>query len=201
MRETTRLSYWVVAVVLGGCTTVVSDNDPFSTANPVTSMTPGTDSGEAETEEAQTEGSGEAESTGGGDTTSGGSATTTGPMGTTTNTSMGDTTTTGGGGGVQPGMGQYSECTIPEDCGFAPNLCFTITEEGGGLIGGFCTIQGCAGPGDCDPSPVPTATAACVPATINMMADMACVLQCPGMAACPAPMECISVTGFGEICV
>jgi len=186
-----------LVVVFGGCTVVASDDtDPFSTANPVTSMTPATDTDEGDTEASGSSGSGGESS--GGDTTGDGSATTTGPM-DTTGASMGDSSGSssgGGGNGMQPDMGQYSPCTIPEDCGFSPELCLTVRGAGG-----FCTTSGCGAAADCDPSPVATATTACVPTKVDGVPDMICVLQCTGGTACPTPMACTNVTGFGEICV
>jgi hypothetical protein len=186
------------------CTVVEPDDDnPFGTAPPASSSPPASDTGdETETGGSSTGGggssSGVAESTGGvADSSSGG-----GPDPTTGGVSMGDSTTDdGGGNGMQPGDGMWSACEVADDCGFSPTLCITITDEDMMLIGGFCSETGCQNPAaDCDPSPAPTVTPVCVPVNVDGMATNACALQCTGGAACPVPMQCLNVMGFGEIC-
>lgn len=196
-----------LALVTAGaaCTIVSDDEDPFGSGTaPVTSAPPATDTGDATETAGSGSGSG---STGGG--SSSGALDSTGAldgsssgMPLTTGMSAEDSSTSGGGGnGMQPNDGMWSACEVPEDCGFAPTLCITITGGGGALLGGFCSETGCANPAvDCDPSPVPTVTPVCVPVNVNGMADSACALQCTGGAACPVPMQCLNVMGFGEIC-
>lgn len=206
MRAIAILGPVLAITTLGSACTVAADDDnPFGTAPPVTSAPPGTDTGDA-TETGGGSGStssggpgmssGVIESTGMLDSSSGG-------MPLTTGVSMEGSTTDGGGGnGMQPDMGMWSACAIPEDCGFLPTLCITINDAGGMLLGGFCSETGCGNAAvDCDPSPVPTVTPVCVPVTVNDMDDTACALQCTGGAACPVPMTCLNVTGLGEICV
>lgn len=200
-----RLVPTLALVTLGAACTIVSDDtDPFGsgTAPPATSAPPATDTGDA----TETAGSGTA-TTGGGSSSgvldsTGAPDSSSGGMPLTTGVSAEDSTTGGGGGnGMQPGDGMWSACEVPEDCGFSPTLCITISDAGGMLLGGFCSETGCANPAvDCDPSPVPTVTPVCVPVNVNGMDDTACALQCTGGAACPVPMSCINVMGFGEIC-
>lgn len=194
--------YLAIALLGSGCTVAADDGNPFGTAPPMTSAPPLEGSGDAST------GGSAGSSGGGGDASSSGGAPTTGVAdgstgpGLTTGVSVGSTTDGGGGNGTQPLDGMYSECAVPADCGFAPTLCITINDAGGATIGGFCSETGCNNPAvDCDPSPNGAVTPVCVPVTVNMMADMACALQCSGGAACPPPMQCINVTGFGEVCV
>ncbi|MCX4243175.1 hypothetical protein [Paraliomyxa miuraensis] len=191
----------IVALPLA-CTVVETpDDNPFATGTPtMTSTPPGTDSGSGSG--SGSGGSGEGDTSSGGPGSSDGvdstGALTTGPM--TTGVSMGSTDD-GGGNGMQPAMGMYSACEIPEDCGFSPTLCITIVDDMDVLIAGFCSETGCANPAvDCSPSPNGVVTPVCVPVTVNGMADNACALQCTGGQACPAPMQCINVTGFGEVC-
>lgn len=204
MRATSILGPALAVLVLtglasGACTTVGPDDDnPFGSAPPMTSTPPGTDTGDA---------------TGAGSTGGGSASTGDVPPGTTGLDSSGGTPLTtgvsaessssdgGGGNGMQPNDGMWSACAIPEDCGFAPTLCITINDAMGMLLAGFCSETGCANAAvDCDPSPVPTVTPVCVPVDVDGMADMACALQCTGGAACPVPMQCLSVMGLGEIC-
>jgi hypothetical protein len=183
------------------CTVVEpDDNNPFGTAPPASSSPPASDTGDATESGGSSSGggggssSGVAESTGAADSSSGPDP--------TTGVSVGDSTTDdGGGNGMQPGDGMWSACAVPDDCGFSPTLCITINDARMMLIGGFCSETGCQNPAaDCDPSPVPTATPVCVPVTVDGMDDTACALQCTGGTACPVPMQCLNVTGFGEIC-
>lgn len=183
------------------CTVVESDDgNPFATTVPVTSSPPTTDTGDA-TESAGSSGSGEGStSVPGSSGIVDGSSSDGGPP--TTGVSMGDSTTDGGGGnGMQPLMGMWAACEIPEDCSYSPALCITISDDMMMLLGGFCSDVGCQNPAvDCEPSPNGIAVPVCVPVTVNMVADTACALQCTGGLACPAPMQCINVTGFGEVC-
>jgi hypothetical protein len=183
------------------CTVVSDDENPFGTAPPPSSSPPIGDTGDATETSGTGSGSGGGSSSGVVESTGmvdGGSSS---GMPLTTGVSAEDSTTDGGGNGMQPGDGMWSACAVPEDCGFVPTLCITINDAGGMLLGGFCSETGCANPAaDCDPSPVPTVVPVCVPVTVEGEADMACALQCTGGAACPVPMQCRNVTGFGEVC-
>jgi len=198
------LAVTTLATLGSACTPVSPDDtNPFGTAPPMTSAPPSTNTGD------ETETTGGSSSDGGGETSTG-PALTTAPLDSstsgpplTTGVSMEDSTTSGGGGtGVQPNTGMWMPCEVPQDCDYAPALCITITDDMDNVLGGFCSDVGCQNAAaDCDPSPIATAVPVCVPVTVNMMADMACALQCTGGTACPTPMECLEVTGFGEICV
>lgn len=178
------------------CTTVAPDDDnPFATAPPPSSSTPSDDTGDAS--------SGTAGGSTGGGSSSGGPASTgaldssSGGLLTTTGVSAEDSTTGGGGNGMQPQTGMWMPCEIPEDCDYSPSLCVTVGE-----LGGFCSDVGCSNPAaDCAPSPNGVATPMCVPIDLGGMNESACVLQCTGGIACPAPMQCVDVTDLGEICV
>lgn len=103
---------------------------------------------------------------------------------------------------MQPQTGMWMPCEVPQDCDYAPALCITITDDAMMVLGGFCSDVGCNNPAaDCVPSPNGIAVPVCVDVTVNMMADTACALQCTGGLACPVPMVCTNVMGFGEICV
>jgi hypothetical protein len=120
----------------------------------------------------------------------------------TTGVSMEDSTTSGGGNGMQPNSGMWMPCEMPEDCDYSPALCITIQDDMMMVLGGFCSDVGCQNPAaDCAPSPNGIAVPVCVDVTVNMMADTACALQCTGGIACPVPMQCLNVEGFGEVCV
>lgn len=189
-----------VAIAAGGtaCTVESPDDNPFGTTPPMTSMPPASDTGDG-TETGGSSGVGET-STGGPASTSGVDSSSGGPP-LTTGVSMGDSTTGGGGDGMQPLMGMWAACAVPEECSYSPALCITITDDMMMLLGGFCSDVGCQNPAaDCEPSPNGVAVPSCVPVMVNGMADMACALQCAGPADCPAPMQCRSVTGLGQIC-
>lgn len=192
------LSLTTLALASVGCTDVSpNDDNPFGTAPPMTSAQPATDTGDATQTGGSSGGvassSGDPVSTGAVDSSSGPSLTTTAE----------DSTTSGGGGdGTQPNTGMWMPCEAPQDCDYAPALCITITDDAMMLLGGFCSDVGCNNPAaDCAPSPNGVAVPVCVDVTVNMMADTACALQCTGGIACPVPMQCINVMGFGEICV
>jgi hypothetical protein len=86
---------------------------------------------------------------------------------------------------------------VPEDCDYSPSLCITI-----GDFGGFCSDVGCNNPAaDCAASPNGIAMPVCVPIDLDGMNETACVLQCTGGIACPAPMQCVNVEVIGEVCV
>lgn len=195
------LTLTTLALASVGCTTATPDDgNPFDTAPPMTSAQPATDTGDAtETggsgSTSVASSSGEPASTSGLDSSSGPSL--------TTSASAEDSTTSGGGGdGTQPNTGMWMPCEVPQDCDYAPALCITITDDAMMLLGGFCSDVGCNNPAaDCAPSPNGIAVPVCVDVTVNMMADSACALQCTGGIACPVPMQCINVEGFGEICV
>lgn len=103
-------------------------------------------------------------------------------------------------GGMQPDDGMYAPCTIPRDCGFAPELCITLSDMDGMVLDGFCSETTCNNPAvDCDPSPGGTAPPACLDVTVDGMADTACVLDCTGGATCPTGMTCYSL-GAMSIC-
>jgi hypothetical protein len=194
-----RLAPLLALATLGAACTIVSDDDdPFGSGTaPVTTNPPATDTGDGTT----TSGSG---STGGSTTAVDGTGapdSSSSGLPPTTGVSAEESSEGGNGNGMQPDDGMWSACAVPEDCGFAPTLCITITAAGGGLLGGFCSETGCSNPAvDCDPSPVPTVSPVCVPVTVDGMADSACALQCTGGAACPVPMQCLNVTGIGEVC-
>ncbi len=106
----------------------------------------------------------------------------------------------GGMGGMQPADGMYSPCTIPRDCGFAPELCITLSDMDGMVLDGFCSETTCNNPAvDCDPSPGGTAPPACLDVNVDGMADTACVLDCTGGATCPTGMTCYNL-GAISIC-
>ena len=146
-------------------------------------------------------------------TTGGGDATTDPTADDTTGpgiTSAGDSTTSGAGddaaddggmgGGMQPADGMYSPCVVPRDCGFAPELCITITDADDMLLDGFCSETTCTNPAvDCDPSPGGTAPPICIDVTVDGATDSACVLDCTGGATCPTGMTCYALTGI-SIC-
>ncbi len=190
---------------IAGCTVAADDNNPFGTAPVVTSAPPAGDTGDGDTETSTGAGATVGETgpgpTGGssvGDTTAGNAE---GPVDAT----MGSSSSTGGGPGpgpgMQPGMGMYSPCTVPQDCGFSPDLCMTITDLQGVVLAGFCSRTPCADPvADCDPSPGGTAVPTCVPVTLDGMANTACALDCSGGATCPAPMECFNLGATGMWC-
>lgn len=193
----------LAVVLVTACTTIDGGNDnPFASAgNPVTSSTPATEGGEATgatgdgSSGSGSTSTGDPGSTGAVDSSSGGPPLTTGV------TADGTSSEGGGGNGMQPADGMYSACEIPEDCGFVPELCITIGDAMN-PVGGFCSQTGCANPAvDCDPSPGGTAVPICVPVEVDGAADSACALQCMGGLTCPVPMQCVNVTGFGEICV
>ncbi|MCR9166193.1 MAG: hypothetical protein ACE37F_32100 [Nannocystaceae bacterium] len=103
-------------------------------------------------------------------------------------------------GGMQPDDGMYSPCTVPRDCGFAPELCITLSDMDGMVLDGFCSETTCVNPAvDCDPSPGGTAPTACLDVNVDGMADTACVLDCTGGATCPTGMTCYSL-GAMSIC-
>lgn len=189
------------------CTVVETDgNSPFATAAaPVTTMTPGTETGEPSgsgTEDAATEGSGGGSSEGGETTTGMADSSGDGVVGTTTGvTTVGSTDDGGGGSGMQPDMGMYAPCTVGDECGFLPNLCITISDAGGVVIDGFCSAVACTNAAvDCDPSPGGTAVPVCVSIVVNDLPDTACALDCAGGATCPIGMTCYNLTGLGEVC-
>lgn len=191
------LSLSSTLVASTACTTVAPDDDnPFATAPPPSSSTPSDDTGDDTSGTAGSSGGGSSSggpaSTGALDSSSGG------PPLTTTGMSAEDSTTGGGGGnGMQPQTGMWMPCEIPEDCDYSPSLCITVGE-----LGGFCSDVGCSNPAaDCAPSPNGVATPMCVPIDLGGMNESACVLQCTGGIACPAPMQCVDVTDLGEICV
>ncbi len=106
----------------------------------------------------------------------------------------------GGMGGMQPDDGMYAPCTIPRDCGFAPELCITLSDMDDMVLDGFCSETTCNNPAvDCDPSPGGTAPPACLDVSVDGMADTACVLDCTGGATCPTGMTCYSL-GAMSIC-
>lgn len=190
-----------LALAATGCTSVApNDDNPFGTAPPMTSAPPTTDTGDA----TETGGSGSTTGVGSssGDPVSTGMLDSSSGPSLTTAMSAEDSTTGGGGNGMQPNTGMWMPCEVPQDCDYAPALCITITDDAMMLLGGFCSDVGCNNPAaDCAPSPNGVAVPVCVPVTVNMMADDACALQCTGGIACPVPMQCIDVMGFGEICV
>lgn len=187
------------------CTVVEPDDDnPFASAPPPSSAPPSSDT------DGDTTGTGTGGSSSGGGESSSGAPQSTGAldsssgggMPTTTGVSAEDSTTGGMGNGMQPQSGMWMPCEVPQDCDYSPALCITVTDDGGNVLGGFCSDVGCQAPAaDCAPSPNGVATPVCVDVVVNMMDDSACALQCTGGIACPVPMECIAVTGFGEICV
>lgn len=194
------LAFITLAPASVGCTNVApNDDNPFGTAPPMTSAPPSTDTGDAT--ETGGSGSGSGGSSSGGPASTGMLDSSSGPP-LTTGVSAEDSTTGGGGNGMQPNTGMWMPCEVPADCDYAPALCITITDDAMMLLGGFCSDVGCNNPAaDCAPSPNGVAVPVCVDVTVNMMADTACALQCTGGIACPVPMECINVMGFGEICV
>lgn len=147
-------------------------------------------SGAASTSDATTSGTGESDSTsssstGAGEESSSSSSSTSG---------AGDDD--GGMGGMQPADGMYSPCVIPDDCGFAPELCITISDMDGMLLDGFCSETTCNDPmADCDVAPGGTAMPACIDVSVDGMPDSACVLDCSGGASCPTGMTCYSLGG------
>ncbi len=183
-----------------GCSVSRDAEDSFGTPGPATaatsvSTTAGPDDGGS---------SGEASSGGTGSAASGDASTGTpapsessggGPLDGSSSADDGTGT------GMQPQDGMYSHCLLPGDC-VGANLCITITPPGATEPStGFCSQNGCADPmTSCSTNPGGTATPACVAVTVNMMPDQACALDCTGGLTCPAPMVCMSVTGFGFVC-
>jgi hypothetical protein len=200
MRATSILGLSILTLLVSSpaCTVVEPDDDnPFGTTPQPTTATP-PDTGDAtETASSGTGGdssTGAPESTGALDSSSG--------MPPTTGVSAEESTTGGGGNGMQPQSGMWMPCSVPQDCDYSPALCITITDDMGTPLGGFCSDVGCLNAAaDCAPSPNGIALPTCVNVTVNMMADTACALQCTGGIACPVPMQCTNVAGFGEICV
>lgn len=193
-------TFTTLVVASTACTVVEPDDDnPFATATPPSSAPPSSD-----TDGDTTGSSSGGESSSGAPVSTGALDSSSGGLPTTTGVSAEDSSSSGGGGGngMQPQSGMWMPCEAPQDCDYSPALCITVTDDAGGVLGGFCSDVGCAAPAaDCAPSPNGVATPACVPVVVNMMNDSACALQCTGGIACPAPMQCINVADFGEICV
>lgn len=102
--------------------------------------------------------------------------------------------------GTQPVDGLYSTCLVAEECDPIPALCITINDADGNPMDGFCSQTGCLNAAvDCVPTPGGTALPACMPITVNDVAESACALDCSGGATCPSPMTCYSLE-FGMIC-
>lgn len=195
-------TFTTLVVASTACTVVEPDDDnPFASAPPPSSAPPSSDT-DGDTTGSGTGSSGGGESSSGAPVSTGALDSSSGGLPTTTGVSAEDSTTGGGGNGMQPQSGMWMPCEVPQDCDYSPALCITVTDDAGGVLGGFCSDVGCAAPAvDCAPSPNGVATPVCVPVVVNMMDDTACALQCTGGIACPAPMQCLAVTGFGEICV
>lgn len=188
------------AVVVAGCT-VVSNDDPFgaATAAPATTLPTTVSSTDASASES---GSSGASTTG--DAGTGVGASTGAGMGTSDGGEVSsgglDGTTAAPPDGTQPDDGMYSSCSVPEDCGFAPMLCITVTDMQMMLLGGFCSQTPCSDPVvDCLPSPGGTAVPTCMPVTVNDVAQQACALDCTGGKTCPPPMQCYPLAG-GSVC-
>ncbi len=200
-----------------GATASATASGTGSTGSPATSTSGGEGSAEGVSADPTTPASSE----GSGDT---GSPTTGVEPGTTSTTSpptSGDDTSTTGAGeesssststgageeeddggmdaGTQPGDGMYAPCTVPRDCGFAPELCITLSDADGVVLDGFCSETTCNNPvADCDAAPGAAPTA-CLDVTVDGAADSACVLDCTGGETCPAGMTCYALTGI-SIC-
>lgn len=102
--------------------------------------------------------------------------------------------------GTQPADGLYSTCLVAEECDPIPALCITINDADDNPMDGFCSQTGCVNAAvDCVPTPGGTALPACMPITLNDVAESACALDCSAGATCPPPMTCYSLE-FGMIC-
>lgn len=94
-----------------------------------------------------------------------------------------------GGGGGQPAQGLYSSCLLPDDCVGADG-CATVMMQGElDPFDGYCT-NFCANDAECNLGLGGTAIPDC-----NTEIDPYCELVCTGGLTCPAPMQCVQLTG------
>lgn len=184
---------WIACLV--ACT-VSNDDSGFTSASSASATvsvgtTVPTDDSGGSSESGGSTGAGSSSS--GGDDTSGGGSTGAG----SSSSSEGAVDPTDG----QPTEGMYAPCLEGTDCGNMTNLCIQSVDADMTPIDGFCSTTGCANPAtDCDPAPGGTAMPACVPITVNNMAQMACALNCQGLV-CPTGMVCMNFTNLGMICM
>jgi hypothetical protein len=107
----------------------------------------------------------------------------------TANCSIDSSGCTNGGGGGQPAQGMYSSCLLPEDCLNADG-CATVTMNGQvDPFDGYCT-NFCVTDAECNLGLGGTAIPDC-----NNEPDPYCELVCTGGLTCPAPMQCVQLTG------
>jgi hypothetical protein len=126
---------------------------------------------------------------------------TSGPPPTTGVATTSDSGESSGGGtpSEQPEDGMYSACGSPIDC-IGLTSCLTAIDTGGQPIDAFCTDGACNSPlAQCDPTPGGTAVPICLEVDSGGVMDTVCALDCSQGQACPAGMNCRTLTG-GSIC-